>query len=90
MEPEAKNLIDRMLELNPINRLGCGRSGTPNDISAVLNHPFFEGIDFSSLNKIRPPIPPSLLTAFNKTGTIKRVNGAHLTKSANDAALGAA
>lgn len=90
MEPEAKNLIDRMLDLNPMNRLGCGRSGTPNDISAVLNHPFFEGIEFQNLSKTKPPIPPTLLTAFNKSGTVKRVNGGHSTKSANDAALGQA
>lgn len=90
MEPEAKNLIDRMLDLNPSNRLGCGRSGTPNDINAVLNHPFFEGINFPALHKLKPPIPSSLLTAFNRSGTVKRVNAAHLTKSANDAALGSA
>lgn len=87
MEPEAKNLIDRMLDLNPCNRLGCGRSGTPNDINAVLNHPFFEGISFPTLHKVKPPIPSSLLTAFNKSGTVKRINTPHLTKSASDAAL---
>jgi len=46
MEPEAKNLIDRMLDLNPATRIGCSPPRTTNDISAIKNHPFFEGLDF--------------------------------------------
>lgn len=49
MEAEAKNLIDRMLDLNPVTRIGTGPPGSPNDYRAIKNHPFFNGVDFDNL-----------------------------------------
>lgn len=84
MEPEAKNLIDRMLDLNPITRFGSGfPNSSENGLLAVKKHPFFEGIDFASLYKQKVPVPPSLMNSMNKSGTIKRVNLVH-SVSANE------
>ena len=35
MSHEAKDLIDKLLNLNPEERLGCGAHGTSNDFSAI-------------------------------------------------------
>jgi len=42
---DAVALIDAMLMLNPIERLGS--PGSPCGITNLKNHPFFKGIDFS-------------------------------------------
>jgi len=55
---DAKDLIERLLKINPIERLGAGKAGTPNDISQLMRHPYFEGISFSDLTTI--PIPLSV------------------------------
>ncbi len=74
MEPEAKNLIDRMLDLDPVNRIGCGPPGSDNSFSMIKSHPFFDGIDFRTLHQQKVPVPQTLMNAFNKSGTVKRVN----------------
>jgi len=33
VSPEAKDLVERLLKLNPIERLGAGPIGSPNDIN---------------------------------------------------------
>ena len=59
--PEAKDLIDKLLQLEPTNRLGAGSKGSDNDYSALKNHLFFKDFDFSrtasmkiNLDKILP------------------------------------
>ena len=32
IEPAAKDLIDKMLQLKPQNRIGCGANGAVNDL----------------------------------------------------------
>lgn len=72
LEAEAKDLIDKMLDLNPLNRLGAGLKGSDNDFRAIKAHPFFSGIDFNNLDKQRVPVPPVLLSQMNyRTGTVK-------------------
>ena len=48
---ETKDLIDRLLTVNPKKRLGTGRPGSENDLSALKNHPYFQGIDFATLGE---------------------------------------
>lgn len=46
IEPNCKDLIDKLLQPEPTDRLGC--KGTDHDMRALKAHPFFEGIDFSA------------------------------------------
>lgn len=73
MEPEAKNLIDRLLDLNYLSRFGSGPLDSANDLRAVLSHPFFSDVDVSKLQTSKVPIPPVLSNSFAKTGTVKKV-----------------
>ncbi|GMN52807.1 hypothetical protein TIFTF001_021951 [Ficus carica] len=50
---EARDLIDRLLDLDPSRRPGAGLGG----YAALKMHPFFKGVDWTSL---REQIPPKL------------------------------
>lgn len=54
-DPLAKDLVEKLLVLEPSERLGAGEKG----ISELKAHPFFDGIDFKTLPKTPvPDIPP--------------------------------
>ncbi|OMJ16696.1 3-phosphoinositide-dependent protein kinase 1 [Smittium culicis] len=53
----AKNLIEKILVLEPKNRLGSGHAG----ISEIKQHDFFEGIDWNALQHQPPPTMQGLL-----------------------------
>ena len=46
MDPVCKDLIDKLLQIKPEDRLGA--PNTDHDMSALMKHPFFDGIDFDS------------------------------------------
>lgn len=48
---EAKDLIDRLLSIDPSKRPGAGPEGYP----ALKNHPFFRGFDWANLRDHPPP-----------------------------------
>ncbi|GAB2276843.1 3-phosphoinositide-dependent protein kinase 2 [Dionaea muscipula] len=48
---EARDLIDRLLAIDPSKRPGAG----PDGYAAVKNHPFFYGIDWENLREQTPP-----------------------------------
>ncbi|KAK7279521.1 hypothetical protein RJT34_24574 [Clitoria ternatea] len=50
---EARDLIDRLLDLDPSRRPGAGADG----YAALKRHPFFKGVDW---NNLRAQIPPKL------------------------------
>jgi serine/threonine protein kinase len=55
MVPEnAQDLIDRLLTINPSDRLGSKRGA-----AEIKGHPFFEGIDWDTLYRQPPPFVPS-------------------------------
>eukprot|EP00347_Sterkiella_histriomuscorum_P022448 403338451 len=53
---EAKDLVDQLLQLNPLQRLGAGAIGTTNDYAALKSHLFFKDVDFSTLNSLQIPL----------------------------------
>ena len=46
MDPNCKDLIDKLIQLEPLDRLGCPMTG--HDIKKLMRHPFFDGINFKS------------------------------------------
>lgn len=51
MDSNAKDLINKLLKLNPFERLGYANYGD------LKSHPFFEGIDFEKLNNREVELP---------------------------------
>ena len=49
----AKDLIEKLLVVEPSDRLGAGSffGDKENSMDALMNHPFFEGIHFPTLAK---------------------------------------
>ena len=58
MNKDAKDFIQKLLTINPSERLGSG----PNGIEDIKNHPFFKGINWNDaeMQKIKPPFIPKL------------------------------
>jgi serine/threonine protein kinase len=56
ISPEAKDLISKLLDVNPKTRLGSGSNGSKN----IKSHIFFKGIDWDLLEQkhIEPPFKP--------------------------------
>ena len=52
----AKDLIDKLLQVDPYQRLGASQPGSDNDYTALKKHPFFKGLDFSQLHIISVPL----------------------------------
>ena len=52
----TKDIIDKLLQVNPIKRLGAGRPGSSNDLRALKSHAYFDGIDFSRLDSMASPL----------------------------------
>ena len=46
LDDTCRDLIEGLMQMEPKDRLGA--IDTKNDITALMNHEFFEGIDFDS------------------------------------------
>ncbi|TDL22557.1 kinase-like protein [Rickenella mellea] len=58
---EARDLVQKLLVLDPQARLGAGPPGSPNDMNALRSHPFFASIHWDSLWKDpAPPMEPGM------------------------------
>lgn len=53
---EAKDLVERLLKLNPMERLGAEKLGCPNDINLLMRHPYFAGVNWESLEDSVVPL----------------------------------
>lgn len=52
MSPEAADLIKKLLVLDPAKRLGA------NGADEIKQHPFFKGVNWSTLRKQQAPVIP--------------------------------
>lgn len=46
MDPTVRDLIEKLIQVEPLDRLGCPMTG--HDIKKLMRHPFFDGIKFNS------------------------------------------
>ena len=49
MSASGRELVRSLMNLNPLKRLGMGTEGFYMDYKAIMEHPFFEGVDFQQL-----------------------------------------
>ena len=50
MPKDARDLVEKIMHINPLKRLGAGASGTPFGMDALKSHKFFEGINFEAIS----------------------------------------
>lgn len=56
MDPNARDLIIKLLKKNPHERLGNGKKGSDNDMKKLKEHPFFAQIDWDCLRESKSPL----------------------------------
>ena len=54
---DAVDLIDKLMQLNPYQRLGAGPPDSENDYNHLKAHPFFKSVNFKKLHNTSPPVP---------------------------------
>ena len=59
--PDAADLIDKLLQVDPRNRLGSGPEDSFTNYQALKSHAFFKDIDFETINNTNIVISKSLL-----------------------------
>ncbi len=59
-DADAAALVNALLVQNPLERLGAGESGSGRTYAELKAHPFFAGLDFSSLRSLAPPLIPKV------------------------------
>jgi 3-phosphoinositide dependent protein kinase-1 len=70
-DPQAKDLVQKLLIRNPLERLGAGEPGSVNDIAALKSHPFFESVDWSTLwTRPAPPLEPGLFRKEEQSSAV--------------------
>ena len=62
MNLEAVDLVEKLLQLNPLKRLGAGPEDSDINFQALKDHQFFKDISFDKIQKgsTAPPIPAML------------------------------
>lgn len=66
MDIDAQDLILRLLQLDPRDRLGAGPKGAPNSLSDLKNHEFFKKKKFKKTYKKKPPVSRKLVVKVNE------------------------
>lgn len=55
IDPDGRDIIQKLLVQDPSLRLGCGEPGTSNDLCSLRLHPFINNFDFENIFNI--PVP---------------------------------
>jgi len=67
MDPEIKDLIQKLLIKDPKQRLGAGPKGSTNDYQALKSHPFLKGVNFAKLHIQKPPSGIKVTPTFEQS-----------------------
>ena len=67
-DPDTRNLVSKLLVLNPETRLGA------NGIEEIKNHPFFKNTDFNKIAKQEVPSPLKPLVTITVDDDIARIS----------------
>lgn len=66
MDIDAQDLILRLMELDPRDRIGAGDKGAPNSLVNLKGHEFFKNRKFSKIHRKKPPVSKRLVKMMNK------------------------
>ena len=55
-DKDAKDLVQKLLQVHPEDRLGAGKPGSKNDLKALKKHKFFKNKKFSQSAKMVPAL----------------------------------
>lgn len=67
IDKDCKDLIDKLLVLEPMRRLGAGRPDSGCSYEDLMLHPFFKGINWHTIGKDPIPYDVTELTKIVKT-----------------------
>jgi 3-phosphoinositide dependent protein kinase-1 len=76
MNPDVKDILQKMFVRKPEQRLGAGPKGSENDYEALKSHPLFKGIDFTRLHEQKPPVNEVVSPHKKKKGSFREENTA--------------
>lgn len=62
MSPEARSVVDGLLQPQPTARLGTGPSG----LASLKQHPWFAPINWDALVQLRQPPPPGMIERIDE------------------------
>lgn len=85
---EARDLIDRLLDIDPSRRPGAG----PDGYDSVKMHPFFKGIDWTNIRSETPPklaLEPKVQPGDGDDGQDSSWNPSHIGDGAASSSDGA-
>ena len=56
VSPQAKDLVEKLLQRKPSERLGAGAPGSNNDFKALFKHVYFSKIDKENIEALKVPV----------------------------------
>ena len=83
LDNDLKDLIDKLIQLHPKDRLGSEIGDSTNNLDALKSHPFFKGIDFKDIHLQPVPISKSARMAL-KLDVKAKENKLNLIKQDSD------
>lgn len=74
MSPEAEDLIKKLMDPNPLTRLGV------NGVEEIQSHPFFNNFDWKNVRKMNAPVIPKVKNILDTSNFDKQIQYADKEK----------